>query len=156
VAWFDSLEDKAAARRSAAYAAVQIELSSPALDALFDSLGRWIDSDNGQPGIAKKMDRSIVKLAPALLAGMEGKVARPGRRIDSSDPLDLHAMRKSLKKLRYAAEDMRTVFPVTKGKRFIKSAKKLEKRFGRMSDMASARRQLTTLGEGDARLLPAI
>jgi len=107
--------------------------------------------------IARKMDRSIARLAPALLAEMEDEVAERGRKIGCRDPVKLHAIRKSLKKLRYAAEDMQSVFPRKKGKRFVKSARKLEKKFGRLNDMASARRLLAILGaDGDAGLLPAI
>jgi len=149
------LRSKAATRRAAAYAMVEMELAGPAFGALEVSLAQWTEPRFGEPGITKKTDRPLGDVAPELLAKMHRKVRRRGRHIDSNDLRKLHDIRKSVKKLRYGAEAMTDVFSHNAVKKFVKPTKKLEKCFGQLNDAATARRQLATLSvDGGVGILP--
>ena len=54
----------------------------------------------------KRMRRRLAKLAPELLDRLAGKVAKRGKRIGRRSDEELHALRKSLKKLRYGVDDL--------------------------------------------------
>lgn len=80
----------------------------------------------------------LVELVPKLLSRMEHKVAKRGRHIARLSGEDLHAVRKSLKKLRYAVDDVASLFPGKAVKRYRKHCAHLQDRLGLINDAATA------------------
>ena len=95
--------------------------------------------------------RSIEDYAKQALKKRWKKVANCGRAIDQLDPEEKHAMRRSLKKLRYLIEFFAPLFPSKDVKPFLKQLKTLQDVFGYVSDVRTAE-QLRTIatehGEG--------
>jgi triphosphatase len=155
--WFLELRRVAEASRIAAYARLKTRIRSPALDTFKISITQWAEARFGEAGMDRAMHRGIERLAPALMDRLAHRVEQRGSKIGSKKPAKLHAIRKSLKKLRYSAEAIAPLYESTRVERFVKAAKKLEKRLGRLNDVATARRQAALLScDNRVALLPAV
>ena len=86
----------------------------------------------------KRMRRRLAKLAPELLDRLAGKVARRGKRIGRRSDGELHALRKSLKKLRYGVDDLAGLYGRKKVQAYLKGCKELQELLGEMNDAAVA------------------
>jgi CHAD domain-containing protein len=95
--------------------------------------------------------RPIAELCPALLDRLAAKVARRGRKIGHRSETELHALRKSLKKLRYGIEFLRPVLRPAPLKSYLHGCKKLQKALGDINDTVAATALAERLAEG-ARL----
>jgi CHAD domain-containing protein len=108
---------------------------------LFD-LGRLIEgrgwlapADYAQ---SARLATPIVEIAADLLDARLARVTRRGRRIRALDPEGLHALRKQLKKLRYAADMLAPIFPGKRVARYLRALRTLQDGFGSLNDAAMA------------------
>ncbi len=129
-----------AARRDVVREEVRRGLAGPeATGFLFDLAGfiegrGWLaPSDHSQTA---RLATSISEVAPGILDHRFDKVLKRGRRIRKLDPEGLHALRKQLKKLRYAVEMLGPIYKARKLEGFLGSLKHLQDGFGALNDAA--------------------
>jgi triphosphatase len=103
------------------------------------------------------MQGQIADLAPKLVVRLEHKVLRRGHNIDQRSDDELHALRKSLKKLRYGVEFLGPTFRAKWVKRYLRCCKKLLKQLGALNDAVVVLAMAKRLG-GDRQpeLVPAV
>jgi triphosphatase len=153
--WCDLLRDPATARREAAHVHFAEEVLAPPFTALVLGLAAWI-ADADRLGDAA-LRRPIEALYPRLLDRLAGKVGRRGRRIRHRSDSERHALRKSLKKLRYGIDYLETVLPRKAAKSYLRKCKKVQGILGDINDAVTAVALADHLGDGGRPdLVPAI
>ncbi len=90
----------------------------------------------------------VAVLAAAALKNRWRKVRKTARRIDALSVEERHALRKELKKLRYATEFFAPLFPGRQVKPFLASLRLLQDLFGELSDAAMLEARLGELEKG--------
>src|SRR4029079_16519736 len=92
----------------------------------------------------------------AMLSGLAKKAIKRAAKSDTNDAESLHALRKSIKKLRYGIEYLHGLYG-HQAKRYLKRCDKLQKDLGEMNDLETATRLGTELTEGGRMdLAPAL
>ena len=136
VGWRDLLLEPAEVARTAAHADFTGEIRSPAFTRLVLGLAAWAEEmgfpDN--PGLRRPIEDSC----PALLDRLAAKVVRRGHQIRHRSETELHALRKSLKKLRYGIDFLRPVFHRSPLKSYLHDCKKLQQTLGDINDTVTA------------------
>lgn len=89
----------------------------------------------GTLGDCRRLDERLGRYTRHALDRTWKKVAGKGRRIDELDAEQRHAMRKSLKRLRYGAEFLRKLHDRHRVRPFVKRLRKLQAIFGTMNDV---------------------
>jgi inorganic triphosphatase YgiF len=137
--WRDLLETPAMARRETAHRHFVQELRAPTLTSLVLGLAAWAEQGHATPGLlgGEELQQPIEHLCPQLLDRLAHKVTKRGRHIDRSDD-DRHALRKSLKKLRYAIGCVQSLFPGKSTKPYLRACKKLQSLLGDINDTVAA------------------
>jgi triphosphatase len=134
--WRDLLLGLARAAQEAAHERFICEIRSPAFTRLVLGLATWAEEMrlpiDGEPW------KPIKDLSPELLDSLAAKVARRGRRIRHRSETELHALRKSLKKLRYGIDFLRPVFRPAPLRSYLHDCKKLQKTLGDINDTVTA------------------
>lgn len=153
--WRDLLQQPAMGVRAAAHAELCWEIRGPAFTRLVLGLAAWAEEIR-LPGTSEPW-LPIADLCPALLDRLATKVARRGHKIGQRSETELHALRKSLKKLRYGIDFLRPVFRPAPLKAYLHDCKKLQQTLGDINDTVTA----TALAESLARgtrldLAPAV
>ena len=131
----DVLRTVAEARRADAHAAVKAAVEGPLPTDLLLGLTLWT-AEGGwlrKPGAAGDRLRDLL---PDLLDRLERKALKRGRRIGTLGTEDLHGLRKSLKKLRYACEDVASLYDRADVHRHIGAIKKVLQDLGHINDAA--------------------
>ena len=157
--WLDLLRQRAEQWRSAAQADVRRELDGPAITTLLLGLAGWIEDGMADPALLGDADlgRPIAELAPALLGRMARKAARRGKRLKGATREELHALRKSIKKLRYGVEFLAPLYPAETIEEVVEPCEKLQKLLGHFNDAAVTQALAEQLAEGGhADLAPAL
>ena len=96
--------------------------------------GQEPDPDPPEPDLA---NQPIQPLASRVIFRRYKKIIKAGSRIDASTPdADLHRLRIECKKLRYALEFFRTLYPADEMKALIKQLKSLQDNLGRFNDLS--------------------
>ena len=141
------------ARRGAAHECFEKELEGPPFTALVLGLAAWAaEGRSSAKAFGKGLQAPLEEVAPELLAPLAEKVARRGRHIARRSDPELHALRKSLKKLRYAVEFLASLYPKKEVKAYLHHCKKLQKTLGSINDGVTAThlaRELTEAGRVD-------
>jgi CHAD domain-containing protein len=157
--WEHLLRDSAETERQAAHRRVEEEIGRPALTGFVLGMAAWIEDGSARPALLgdKRMGRRLAKLAPELLDRLAGKVAKRGKRIGRRSGEELHALRKSLKKLRYGVDDLAGLYGRKAVKAYLQGCKELQELLGRMNDaaVAVALAERLTAGDGSG-LAPAV
>jgi CHAD domain-containing protein len=145
---FKRLVEEAGSLRADCYAVVREVLSSPRYARLVLELGAWL---HGRGWRNQPVSEASARLfAPArgfaseLLTRRERRVRRFEKRVGESDEAR-HALRLELKKLRYAAEFFRDLFPERRPKRSLRRIARVQSALGRMNDVVTAHGILETL-----------
>src|SRR5262245_33197369 len=89
---------------------------------------------------SEELSMPVAKFARVALKKRWRKVADSGERLDDLDVVERHAMRKSLKTLRYTAEFFASLYPAQATRRFIKEIRRLQEEFGYLNDVVAAER----------------
>ena len=146
------LHGRIATMREAAYDEVCEILSSTRARRLMFDVTAWIATSDWwrTAGGEREGNRPARDFAARALDRYRRKVKRKGRNLASLDDDARHELRKSAKKLRYAAEFYAGLFE-RKGekrrhKRFVKALEALQDQLGALNDLATAPGVLTRLG----------
>ena len=150
------LRPLAEAERRMAHRRVAEELGSPALSRLVLGLAAWAEDPAALTGDAGggALGKPLVELAPSLLARLDRKARRRGRRIRRRSETELHDLRKALKKLRYGVEFLAPLHKPRGMSAYLHRAKRLQETLGVINDAAVATTLATRLAERDATLDP--
>jgi CHAD domain-containing protein len=157
--WGHQLREAAETERWAAHRRVEEEIGRPALTGFVLGMVAWVENGSTQPALLgdKRMRRRLAKLAPELLDRLAGKVAKRGKRIGKRSDEELHALRKSLKKLRYGVDDLAGLYGRKGVKAYLQGCKELQELLGRMNDAAVASALAEELNKGNSSsLAPAV
>jgi inorganic triphosphatase YgiF len=153
--WRDLLLAPATAARTMAHADFTREIHDPAFTRLVLGLAAWAE-EMRLPGNPEPQ-RPIKDLCAALLDPLATKVVRRGRRIPHRSDTMLHALRKSLKKLRYGIDFLRPVLPPAPLKSYLRDCKKLQQTLGDINDTVTATALAERLAKGTRLdLAPAV
>ena len=147
------VRDAAVARDREAHAAVADAVEGPLPTDLLLGLSLWTADDTwlvGDPEHrATAADHPFRKILPDLLDKLEGKVAKRGRRLRTLDTDDLHDLRKALKKLRYACEDVSSLFKPKAADHYVGACKKVLQDLGRINDAAETELRVAELAPSE-------
>lgn len=148
--WRHLLQQPAEARRSAAYRHVAQEVEGRAFTGLAIGLAAWAEQGRRNPRLLgdAALGRSITDIAPSLLDRLAHKVARRGRHIAQQSDPQRHALRKSLKKLRYGIDYLAALYPHKAVKPYLHACKKLQQVLGDSNDAVTATGLAQRLAEG--------
>ena len=134
------VREAAAERDRDAHAAVASTVEGPVPTDLLLGLSLWTADDSwltGEPDRRKaSADVAFAKMLPDLLDKLERNVAKRGRHLRSLGTDDLHDLRKALKKLRYACEDVSSLFKPKAVDHYVGACKKVLQDLGRINDAA--------------------
>jgi inorganic triphosphatase YgiF len=143
----EMMKAPAEARRAAGRQTCVRQLQDPSFRDLVLGLAAWIEEgrqDSGQVG-DDGLKRDIGDIAGSLLDRLDAKATKLGRAVrPDALPVELHPLRKSLKKVRYSVEFLESIFPPKRAKRFLRHLEKLQEALGEINDAAVA----TRLAEG--------
>ncbi|MDX1540189.1 MAG: CHAD domain-containing protein [Geminicoccaceae bacterium] len=104
----------------------------------------WRPSDD--PELLAQQARPIDEFAHAVLEQRFTTVRKRGRRFQRLDPAGRHELRIAIKKLRYALDVLRSLFPAKPVKTMLKTLSELQDHLGAANDLAVAKGRLEVIG----------
>jgi inorganic triphosphatase YgiF len=145
------LRDEAQTMRREAQDRVREAIRSPRYTRLMLDLGRWLARaewrDQPLSASSALLFQPAEGFAQKLLAKQRRRARRLGRDLANAPIETKHALRIQLKKLRYASEFFRGLFPARDARRYISRLSKLQDSLGHLNDVATAERQLSRILE---------
>jgi CHAD domain-containing protein len=143
--------------RERAYDGLRATMSQRRWTRFLLGLARWITARGwyAEADAARQLALAepLGPFADRLLDKRAKAVRKRGRHFEDLDAEQRHEVRKSLKKLRYAADFVRGLYADKPTKRYLKRLSALQDAFGHMNDMATAEALLGDLIDpGDPRL----
>ncbi|HUB46024.1 MAG TPA: CHAD domain-containing protein [Acetobacteraceae bacterium] len=156
--WREMLPEPAQERRNAAYRDAVEEIQAPAFTALVLGLAAWAEQGRGKAFLVgdHALHRPVAALCPVLLDRLADKVERRGRHIEHGSDTDRHALRKSVKKLRYAIDYVAGAYPREATKAYLHACEHLQHSLGTINDAVAATGLVERLAEGRSDLTPAL
>jgi len=151
-----ALHEAGNAARTAAYERARAAILSPRYTALLLKLGGWLEARSWrQQNVSEDAARlfaPVAELADGLLAKRHRKVRKRGAGFADLEPAERHKLRIACKKLRYAAEFFRSLYPDKAATRYIRQLSALQDDLGHLNDVATAESLIGRLGidAGDA------
>jgi len=128
--------------RSRAYATVRAAIVDPRYNRFLLSLGRLIERRAWRNDVASEtlaaLSEPVEPFARRALARLDRKAAKQGEHFKRLSPEARHELRKSLKKLRYASEFFRPLYPEAEAKRYLRRLSALQDALGAANDIATA------------------
>lgn len=106
---------------------------------LVETRGWLVPSDFEQ---TQRLARPVIETAMSALAKRWKHSCRQARDLDALNPEQRHELRKQLKKLRYAAEFLSSLFPGKRVEAFLKRLRKLQTMFGELNDAELVRAKI--------------
>ena len=150
------LEQAAAAKQAEAYRAAIAEFEGKRISGLVLGLSAWVFDDD-QLSRHASMRQPLQHVAPDLQDRLARKSAKRGQHLARREVAELHALRKSIKKLRYGAAYLSGLYPGNKTRRYLKACKRLQKLLGQLNDANTATALAETLhSENQNELIPAV
>ena len=148
------LRKAADAKRRSAHRRLRAKLSGPAVTSLVLELAA---EGAGEPGASALLKtsarRSLAAEAPDMLDRLARRAAKRGRHLGRLSEDELHALRKSLKKLRYGMDFLGGLYGHKQVKSYVHHCKELQEGLGSFNDAAVAEDLTRRLGGGDAARL---
>jgi CHAD domain-containing protein len=145
------LRDAGRELRDHAYAGVHEAIDAPRTSALALALGGWIAARGWRVGAPSEtlaaLDAPARAAATALLERRLRKARKLGRGLEERSAEERHQLRIELKKLRYAAEFLRALFPEGRAERTVKQLSRLQDTLGHLNDVAAMERQLDRIAD---------
>lgn len=132
-AWGQAFRQQAEEKRALAHEALRHVFHSSSFTTLLLGMTLWVEEEGSLLEGGRSTD-SLSARAPHLLDRMARKTHRRGRHIKRLSDEELHALRKSLKKLRYSAENFGALFPSRAVKLYLKQCKRIQDLFGAYND----------------------
>ncbi|WP_207476210.1 CYTH and CHAD domain-containing protein [Arenibaculum pallidiluteum] len=146
---FAALQAAAEDSARAAHRKAAEGIRSPRYTTLLLTLGGWIESGRWQapgPETAALLARPLREPAALWLGELQRKVGKAGRGLARLDEEERHRLRLRVKRLRYAAELLRGLYPAAAGP-YLDALERLQDRLGGLNDLATARRMVEALAE---------
>lgn len=141
-------------RRSAHARAVEA-LHAPRYTTLMLGLGDWLESgrwnEDAAPDVKPLLVRPMADLAGIWLDLRHRKSRKSGRQIRKLDPDQRHRLRISFKKLRYAVEFFRGLYPPGAVRPYLEAVEALQDLLGTLNDAAVSRRMIDALSADAGR-----
>jgi CHAD domain-containing protein len=140
------LRHAAESARHDAYAAVQDTLRDRRYTRLLLRFQLWLDSvvwDGKESSSA--LNAPVASLAEKVLEKRHRKLEKLGERFAALDEAGMHEVRLRAKKLRYAAEFFRPIYPHKSSKKFIRALIDIQDTLGTLNDATVGRELLTVL-----------
>lgn len=127
-------------RRQSAHAAAREAISSTRYAGSVQALTNWFDGRGwGAGGDVETLFRPIGDLAPILLERCRRRAKKRSKRFVKQSDEERHQLRIALKKLRYAAELLGSLYDPAETKRFILRVKRLQDDLGDINDVRVGR-----------------
>ena len=146
----------AKAARADAYAAISDTIVSPRYTESLLTLEGWWESGSWADSLGKDRDEPACEYARRSLKKLHRRVAKLGEHLETLTEPELHELRKRAKKLRYAAEFFRSLFPPKAAKSYIKALSEMQDRLGSLNDGVAARQLLGELEKRNESMDPAL
>jgi len=149
-----TLPEGAEAERRAAYDRLQDELDGPAVTSLVLALAAESEKEPGASALLRKSARKpLLVQAPKMLDRVARKAVKRGRGLKQRSEYEVHALRKSLKKLRYSTEFLASLYGHGAVKAYVHHCKELQQGLGAANDASVAESLAEKLSKTDpARL----
>lgn len=149
------LSDK---RRAAAQADARERLARADTAELFDRVAALptLASIAAPRPDRRSLDLAVTELAPRLIRRLYRKTCRRGRRPRRADNEQLHALRKSIKTLRYGIEFLAPLYDQAAAARYLKAARKAQTQLGRVNDAHSIPRLTQALTDDHGTMQPLL
>ncbi|MBV8536427.1 MAG: CHAD domain-containing protein [Alphaproteobacteria bacterium] len=154
-----SLAAFAAASRGAradAYAAIGETIVAPRYTESLLTLEGWWESGTWAEALGKARDEPAHAYARRSLKKLHRRVVKLGDHLQMLTEPELHELRKRAKKLRYAAEFFRSLFPPKAAKIYIKALSDMQDRLGSLNDAVTAKQLLAELEKRNQGMDPAV
>lgn len=148
--WIDLIRHCAIRKRNKHHRQIVTLIESRRFNSLIISLMGWAEK---QPAMSQTAT-TLFAAVPSLMSTVDDKVATRSRKL--TDEKSMHAMRKSIKNLRYAAEFISALYPAKDVKTFLAPCKKMQEVFGEINDLATTRRLIAMLVDDCPAIVPAI
>jgi inorganic triphosphatase YgiF len=129
--------------RQIAHSAVAEELAAPKFTALVLAMAAWVADGALAADVA---DRRIGTVVPPMLDHLRWKVVRRGRHLAAQTDVQRHALRRSVKKLRYAADFVKALYSAPATDAFLADCEALQTILGDMNDVVTASVLASRLG----------
>jgi inorganic triphosphatase YgiF len=141
-----AVEAVAGQARDAARRRVRAMLGERAFAETVLRLEAWMEGDGWRRAAGEAHDRPARGHARDTLKRLHRKLLREARRIEALDPPALHRVRLRAKKLRYAAEFFRDLFPGSGARRWLAALAGVQDQLGALNDSVTLRALLARLG----------
>ena len=152
--WSSELERLAMAidrRRQTAHAAARTTINSARYGGSVQALANWLDGREWRAGgDAEALRRPIGELAPILLSRRHRQAKKRGKLFDEQSEEERHRLRIALKKLRYIAELLGSLYEPSTTMGFIRLLKELQDDLGDLNDVRVARDIVASLADPNA------
>jgi inorganic triphosphatase YgiF len=155
-AWLELLIPPVENQRREAYRGVQTLIRSAELTGFILTLAGWAESGLWLRASEDLANRPLRAIAPDMLDRLAGKAHKRGRHLKGRSLTELHALRKTLKKLRYCTEYCEALYKHKQVRRYQDSAKDLLDILGALNDTVGSEMLLDHLDTKDATLTPGI
>ena len=132
----DLLIEPARARRDAAHAAIRDTMLGPGPTRLLLGLAAWTSETGWLSNPAREVP--LRAQLPHTLGRIERRVVRRARHSEDEDAETLHDLRKAMKKLRYSAEDVGSLFKSGPVERYVRAVKATLSVLGEINDASVA------------------
>jgi CHAD domain-containing protein len=132
--------------RDEAYAAVAATLDSTRYTETLLALEAWVEGDRWREGPAVGIP--VRDFARIVLKRLHRKLVKGVGPIEDLEEADLHKLRISAKKLRYASEFFRSMFRGKAAKSYLSALTAIQDRLGTLNDSAVARQIVADLRRG--------
>lgn len=135
--WVELLRPPTERERAASHARVSTELNGQALTASALGLAEWAcdpASLAGDPS-GNPLHQALRTVAPELVGRLARKVQRRGGHLGRRPKAELHALRKSLKTLRYSVDFLAPLGEKRRVKAYLRSCKALQQQPGSFNDV---------------------
>ncbi len=147
------------AARANAYLRMEAALESPeARDVLLEAAA-WLEAGpwTTASGLAELRDRPAAAYAVEVLDHRRKQMRKGAKRFDDLDARQRHRLRLKGKTLRYAAEDLGSLFPdhPRRAERFLDAAKTVQDMLGALNDRSVRESLITAVAHGDTALAQA-
>lgn len=149
---FEPLSRAIARRRRAAHKDVIKAISSTRYTETMLALLRWFDGREWRDaGEAGALDRPIEEVVPLLFDRCRQKVEKRSRDFAHQSARKRHQLRIALKKLRYAAELLGSLYDPSKTRHFVQRLKRLQDDLGDINDVRVGRGIVASLSRPGSR-----
>jgi len=150
---FEPLGLAIARRRRAAHKDVVKAIASTRYTETMLALLRWFDGGDWRPaGSGDILDRPIEDIAPLLLDRCRKKAEKRSKGFAGQSARQRHRLRIALKKLRYAAELLGSLYDPGETRHFVQRLKRLQDDLGDINDVRVGRSIVASLARPGSRL----